>query len=44
MDTVELVAEMPAVSVVFAEREWAPLESAAVLRPEGPIVGAEALE
>ena len=44
MDTAELVAEMPAVSVVFAEREWAPLESVAVLRLKVQLLVPEALE
>ena len=42
--TVELVAEMPAASVVLAERECAPLERAAVFKLKDQLLVPEALE
>ncbi len=43
-DRGELVAEMPAASVVFAERECAPLEREAVFRPKDQLLVPEAFE
>ena len=44
MDTGELVAEMPAASVVLAEREWEPLEREEVLRLKDQLLVPEARE